>query len=188
VQSLAGEYRKPLNFVDVADGTGGVNLDTTVRPFAGVFSLDRSSVVVGQNLSVRSTGLPTGDDFALEYRLDEEPVLVGTTTTHSGRALLTFPLPGSSPGTVHVQVEHNGLTVASLPVDVTLVPRAEETAPPVWPWFLLLVPVAGVIAAVLLRRRRRRRRALTASREPPDPDPYPAANPATQEPEASRQP
>jgi hypothetical protein len=159
VQSLAGEYRQPLNFVDVAGQAGGVELRTTIRAFTGSFSLDRSSVVVGQDLSVRSTGLPRGDDFALEYRLDQEPVLVGTTTTHSGTALLTFPLPGTSPGTVHVQVEHNGLTVASLPVDVTLVPRKVDAAPPVWPWLLLLVPLAGLIVLLTLRSRRRRRRA-----------------------------
>lgn len=158
-QSLAGEYRQLLNFLDVAGAPGGVNLDTTIRPFAGSFSLDRSSVVVGQDLSVRSTGLPRGDDFGLEYRLDQEPVLVGTTTTHSGTALMTFPLPGTSPGTVHVQVEHNGLTVASLPVEVTLVPRKADAAPPVWPWLLLLVPIVGLIVLLALRSRRRRRRA-----------------------------
>ena len=157
VQSLAGDYLKPLNLVDVVGQAGGVELRTTIRAFAGVFSLDRTSVVIGQNLSVRSAGLPSGNDFQLQYRLDQEPVLVGTTTTRGGSALLTFPLPGTSPGTVHVQIEHNGLTVASLPVDVTLVPRKMDAAPPVWPWLLLLVPLAGLIVLLTLRWRRRRR-------------------------------
>ena len=157
VQSLAGPYVQRLDIEDAVGGTGTADLDTTVQAFAGIFSLDRSSVVVGQNLIVRSSGLPRGADFVLEYRLDQEPVLVGRTTSHSGDARLTFPLPGIPPGTVHVQVEHDGLTVASLPVDVTLVPRKVDAAPPVWPWLLLLVPLAGVVALVVFRSRSRRR-------------------------------
>jgi hypothetical protein len=178
VQSLAGAYQQRLRIEDAVGGTAAADLDTTIHAFTGIFTLDRTSVVVGQPVRVRATGLPTGADFALEYRLDQEPVLVGTTTTQNGNALLTFPVPGTSPGTVHVQIEHDGLAVASLPVDVTLVPRPPDAAAPAWPWLLLLlVPVAGAI--LLLRRRAVRAR---ASRERLDPGPYPDASPARREP------
>ena len=182
VQSLAGVYQQRLRLEDAVGGTAEADLDTTIHAFTGIFALDRTSVVVGQDVKVRSSGLPGGSDFLLQYRLDQEPVLVGTTTTRGGNALLTFPLPGTSPGTVHVQIEHDGLTVASLPVDVTLVPRKPDAAAPGWPWLvLLLVPVAGLI--LLLRRRAVRKR---ASREPPDPGPYPDAIRARPEPAAAR--
>ena len=182
VRSLVGTYRQRLRLEDAVGGTAEADLDTTIHAFAGIFSLDRTSVVIGQPVRVRAGGLPTGSDFLLQYRLDQEPVLVGTTTTRNGSALLTFPLPGTSPGTVHVQIEHDGLTVASLPVDVTLVPRPPDAAAPVWPWLvLLLVPLAGLI--LLLRRRAVR---ALASREPPAPGPYPDATPATREPAAAR--
>ncbi len=186
VQSLAGAYQRRLRLQDAVGGTAEAALDTTIRAFTGVFSLDRTSVVIGQPVSVRATGLPSGSDFPLEYRLDQEPVLVGTTRTRDGTALLTFPLPGTSPGTAHVQIEHDGLTVASLAVDVTLVPRAPDAAPPVWPWLLLLLAVPVALLALILLRRRRRRRQLTAPREPPDPGPYPDATPATREPAVAR--
>lgn len=183
VQSLAGTYRQLLRLDDAVGGTAEADLDTTIHAFAGIFSINRTSVVVGQSVKVRSSGLPAGSDFPLEYRLDQEPVLVGTTTTRGGSSLLTFPVPAISPGTAHVQIEHDGLTIASLPVDVTLVPRADVAAP-AWPWLLLLlVPVAGSI--VLLRRRTHLMR-LTASREPPDSGPYPDASPATPERAAAR--
>lgn len=176
VQSLAGAYRQRLRLDDAVGSTAEADIDTVIRAFAGIFSLDRTSVVVGRSVQVRSSGLPTGSGFALEYRLDQQPVLVGTTTTRDGSALVSFPVPGTSPGTVHVQIEHDGLTIASLPVDVTLVPRVDAAAP-AWPWLLLLlVPAAGSI--VLLRRRAIRRQ---ASREPPDSGPYPDATPATRE-------
>jgi hypothetical protein len=162
-QSLAGAYRQRLYLVDAAGGTAEADLDTTIRAFAGIFSLDRSSVVIGQNVRVRASGLPSGSDFPLEYRLDQEPVLVGTTTTQNGSATLTFPLPGTSPGTTHVQVEHDGLTVASLPIDVTLVPRAPDAAPSAWPWLLLLVPLAGVVVLLRVRAQRRRGRVQAGS-------------------------
>ena len=182
VQSLAGAYQQRLRIEDAVGGTAEADLDTTIHAFTGIFSLDRTSVVVGQPVKVRAVGLPTGADFPLQYRLDQEPVLVGTTTSQNGSALLTFPVPGTSPGTVHVQIEHNGLAVASLPIDVTLVPRKPDDAAPVWPWLLLLlVPLAGVI--VLLRRRAVRAR---VSREPPDPGPYPDASPARREPAVAR--
>ena len=186
VQSLAGAYQQRLRLLDAVGGTAEADLDTTIRAFTGIFSLDRTSVVIGQPVNVRATGLPTGAGFSLQYRLDQEPVLVGTTTSRNGSALLTFPLPGTSPGTAHVQIEHDGLTVASLPVDVTLVPRKPDAAAPAWPWLVLLLVVLVGALALILQRRRRTRRQLTESREPPDPGPYPGAIPATREPAVAR--
>ncbi|HEY4152926.1 MAG TPA: hypothetical protein VGM38_06355 [Pseudolysinimonas sp.] len=181
VQSLARTYTKPLLLADVVNTTAEPSIQMTIRSFAGVFSLDESSVIVGQPVVVHATGLPQGSSFALQFRIDNEAVLVGAQATKTGSSRLEFPLPSTSPGTAHLRIEHDGITIANLPFDVTLVPRPPDAAAPVWPWLLLLIPLVGLI--VLLRIRVRRSRAPRAQHRP---DPYPDATPATPEPEAAR--
>jgi hypothetical protein len=186
VQSLARDYHERLRLVDVVGATAEPDIDTTIRSFAGIFSLAAPSVTVGQAVVVSATGLPNDFPFVMQFRIDDEPVLVGTTTSSTGRTRLSFPLPSTSQGTAHLEVIHDGLTIASLPFDVTLVPRKADAAAPVWPWLLvLLVVLVGLLTLILVRRRRNRTR-ITASRAPPDPDPYPGAIPARQEPAGAR--
>jgi hypothetical protein len=116
-------------------------------------------VTVGQQVVVTANGLPSGSSFALQFRIDNEAVLVGVSASRTGHSRVSFPLPSTSQGTAHLQVIHDGLTIASLPFDVTLVPRSTHAGPPVWPWLLLLIPVAGVVVLLVRRSRRRRRRA-----------------------------
>ena len=138
-----------------------VQFPRRIRTFAGVFSLAAPSVAVGQHVVVTATGLPVGSSFGLQFRIDNESVLVGATASRTGHSRLSFALPSASQGTAHLQVIHDGLTIASLPFDVTLVPRRADAAAPVWPWLLLLVPAAAVIVLFAVRSRRRRRRAAT---------------------------
>ena len=186
VQTLAGDYERTLHYRDLGGGTGEIGLDTTIRSFAGVFRLERSSVIVGQLVVVHASGLPRGS-FAMQFRLDEQPVLVGTKVTRTGASRLEFPLPSTSQGTAHLRIEHDGIAIANLPFDVTLVPRPPDAAAPVWPWLLLLlVPLAGLLVLLRVRRLRRRAEGKPASPEPPGPGPYPDASPARQEPAAAR--
>lgn len=160
VQSLAGEYHEQLKLVDVVGATAEPDIATSIRSFAGVFSLATPSVAVGQRVVVSASGLPSGASFALQYRVDDESVLVGTSSTSTGHSQLSFALPSTSQGTAHLQVVHSGLTIASLPFDVTLVPRKADAAAPVWPRLAIpLVLLVGLL--VLLARRRSRRRSVT---------------------------
>lgn len=158
-QSLSRDYHELLRLVDVVGATAEPDIRTSIRSFAGIFSLAAPSVTVGQRVQVTADGLPNDSAFALQFRIDDEPLLVGTRTTRTGSTRLSFPLPSTSQGTAHLEVIHDGLAIASLPFDVTLVPRKVDAAAPVWPWlsipFVLLVGVA-VIAG--LRRRGSRRR------------------------------
>ena len=132
VQSLARDYHEQLRLVDVVGATAEPDIGTTIRSFAGIFSLAAPSVTVGQPVVVRATGLPNDFPFVMQFRIDDEPVLVGTTTSSTGRTRLSFPLPSTSQGTAHLEVIHDGLTIASLPFDVTLVPRKLDAAAPAW--------------------------------------------------------
>ncbi|MEO6116910.1 MAG: hypothetical protein ABIP33_11045, partial [Pseudolysinimonas sp.] len=155
-QSLARDYVERLRLVDVVGATAEPDLQTTIRSFAGVFTLQQSSFIVGQQVVVHASGLPRDSTFTMQFRIDDEAVLVGSKATSSGASVLTFPLPSTSQGTARLRIEHDGVTIASLPFDVTLVPRKVDAAAPLWPWLLIpLVLVAGLI--VLLRRRARRR-------------------------------
>jgi hypothetical protein len=159
VQSLARSYTEPLELTDVVGATAEPQLQTTIRSVAGVFGLDESSVTVGQPVVVHADGLPRDSSFELQFRIDNESVLVGTRATSTGSSRLEFPLPSTSPGTAHLRIEHDGITIANLPFDVTLVPRTPDAGPLWWPWVLLLVPAAGAVALVVRRSHRRRRRA-----------------------------
>ena len=154
-QSLARGYHERLRLLDVVRATAEPDIQTTIRSFSGVFALDEASAIVGQKVVVRASGLPQGSSFAMQFRIDDEPVMVGSEATKTGASRLEFPLPSTAQGTAHLNVIHDGLTIASLPFDVTLVPRAPDAAAPVWPWLLLLVPLVGLM--VLLRVRLRRR-------------------------------
>jgi hypothetical protein len=165
VQSLARVYHELLRLKDAVGATAEPDILASIRSFAGVFSLESPSAIVGEDVVVNASGLPRDAPFALQYRLDGEAVLVGTTVRRPGSTQFTFALPAVSPGAVQVDVVHNGLAIASLPVDVTRTPRHPDDPPPAW-----LVPVTAVGGVFLvgsavlvllgLRRRRRRRRSL----------------------------
>jgi hypothetical protein len=165
VQSLARVYHELLRLEDAVGATAEPDILASIRSFAGVFSLESPSAIVGEDVVVNASGLPRDAPFALQYRLDGEAVLVGTTVRRPGSTQFTFALPAVSPGAVQVDVVHNGLAIASLPVDVTRTPRHPDDPPPAW-----LVPVTAVGGVFLvgsavlvllgLRRRRRRRRSL----------------------------
>jgi hypothetical protein len=198
-QSLAGQYERVLHLRDTGGGRDLIQLDTSIRSFSGVFTLEKPSVIVGQLVVVHADGLPRGSSFAMEFRLDDEPVLVGTKVARSGTSRLEFPLPSTSQGTAHLQIEHDGVAIASLPFDVTLVPQKPDAAPPSWPWlFLLLVPLGGLGVLLLLGRLpfgrprfgRLRRTPISSAgpRASRPPGPYPDATPATPEPVAAHRP
>lgn len=158
-QSLARDYREQLRLVDVVGATAEPDIRASIRSFAGVFRLAAPSVTVGQRVEVRADGLPRGADFVLQFRIDDEPLLVGTSTSEGGRTRLSFPLPSTSPGSAHLQVIHDGLAIASLPFEVTRVPRQPDAAP-VWLWPAVpIVAIGAAVAIILLRARRRRRSA-----------------------------
>jgi len=163
-QSLARDYQERLRLVDVVGATAEPDLQVSIRSFSGIFSLAAPSVTVGQRVEVSADGLPRDESFALQFRIDDEPLLVGTSTSSGGRARLSFPLPSTSPGTAHLEVIHDGLTIASLPFDVTRLPRKADAAPALWPWLAVAIAVIGVAVAVILLRalRSRRRRARSA--------------------------
>ena len=149
---------------DVAGEDGEIDIAATVRAFAGVFTLEEPSAIVGQRVVVRASGLPSGSSFAMQFRLNDEPV--AKTTTRTGNAQLSFPLPSTSPGTAHVDVTHNGLTIASLPFEITLVPTPLDTS--IAPWGLLAIPFVVLVGFFVGRRIRRRRRLARASSDPSD--------------------
>jgi hypothetical protein len=166
VQSLARVYHELVKVKDAVGATAEPDILASIRSFAGVFDLETPSVTVGQDVVVTASGLPRDAPFALQYRLDGESVLVGTTTRRPGSARFSFALPAMPPGTVHLTVIHNGLAIASLPVEVTVVPRAAPDPPPAWllPAVVVasVVAVAGGVLLVLGVRRHRRRRSLAA--------------------------
>jgi hypothetical protein len=158
-RSLEGDFRRELRVVDAVGSIGEYEVRGGLTTFEGTFSLGASSATVGGQVVVTAAGLPTGDPFALQFRLDDEAVFLATSITRTGHLRLSFPLPSTSIGSARINVVHDGITIASLPFDVTLVPRKVDAAPPVWPWLLLLVPIVGLIVLLGLRTRRRRRRA-----------------------------
>jgi len=163
VQSLARVYHELLRLKDAVGATAEPDILVSIRSFAGVFGLESSSVVAGQNLVVSASGLPRDQPFALQYRLGGEFVRVGTTTRHAASVEFSFAVPTVPPGTVQLDVIHNGLAIARLPVEVTRTPRPAEDLPPAW---LPAAAVGGVLVVasaalvVIARRRRRQRRSL----------------------------
>lgn len=158
VQSLAGRYHQRLHLVDVVGATAQADIQSAIQSFAGVFSLAAPSVTVGQPVVVRASGLPRDTPFALQVRIDDEPIRVSTSISHTGTAQLSFPLPSSSPGTAHVDVTHDGLTIARLPFEVTLVPRQADAPAPLWLWLTIpFVLLGGLLVTLIFLRRRRRR-------------------------------
>jgi len=166
VQSLARVYHELLTLRDAVGATAEPDILASIRSFAGVFALESSSVTVGQNVVVNASGLPRDQPFVLQYRLGGEWVRVGTTIRRAGSAQFTFPLPTVPLGTTQLEIVHNGLAIARLPVEVSRTPRRPDDPPPAW-----LVPAAviasacAVVIAVLLivgARRRRRRRTVPA--------------------------
>lgn len=185
-RSLAGDFRRELRVVDAVGGIAEYEVRGGLTTFPGTFALGAPSVAVGQVVVVSATGLPTGGAFALQFRIDDAPTVSGTSITRNGHTRLSFPLPRGAIGPTRVDVVHDGITIASLPFEVTRVPRPPDAPPPAWPLLLLLlVPIAAV---GLLMRRRRRRRGITGSPARPLADPYPDASPATPEPAAVRRP
>ncbi len=155
-QSFGGDYRQRLEVTDLAGGSLHVDLHAGVRTFSGTFVLSAASAVLGQQLVVSSNGLPRDSAFAVQYRLDDQSVPLGTSTTRAGSLRYGFVLRAMSPGPAHLNIEHDGVTIASLPFEVTRTPAQPEAGTPPWAAaVLLLVVVAGVIA---WRRRRRRAR------------------------------
>ena len=176
-QSLAGDLRQQMRVVDAVGGIGEYEARGGLATFAGTFSLSEPSAIVGKSIFVRARGLPDDRAIAVQFHIDDRAVL-GTSFTRSGSLDFGFGVPALSPGRFHLNVVFDGVTVASLPFDITLMPRAPDATTP--PWGLLAVPL--VVCAVLLLVRRRRRLKL-ASRESHPTDPYPDATPATPEPE-----
>jgi len=163
-QSLARDYHELRRLEDAVGATAEPDILASIRSFAGVFSLTTPGAVVGQDVVVNASGLPGGSAFALQYRLDDEPVLVGTTATTAGHARFTFSVPPIPPGAAHLLIIHNGVAIASLPLDVTTVPRPADEGPPAWllPAGVVVavcVPAAAVLLLLGLRRHRRRRSA-----------------------------
>ncbi len=153
-QSLAGEYTTHLRLEDAVGGGASFDIRTGIRTFAGGFSLTASRVALGQVIAVSGSGLPTDDAFAMQFRVDDQPLVLGTSTTRSGSTHLSFPLSNAALGAAHLNVVHEGLTIASLPFVVTKTADPPDAAPNPWPWLLLLlVPIAGLL---LWHRRRRR--------------------------------
>lgn len=166
VQSLARDYHELLKLKDAVGATAEPDILASIRSFAGVFGLESSSVIAGQNLVVTASGLPRDQPFALQYRLGGEPVLVGTTTRRAGSAQFTFPVPTVQPGTVQLDVIHNGLAIARLPVEVTRTPRHANGPLPAWllPAAIvggLLLMTSAVLVLIARRRRRQRRSPAT---------------------------
>jgi hypothetical protein len=180
-QSLAGEFRRELRVIDAVGGIAEFEIRGGLTSFGGTFSLSRSTAVVGQPIVVRAHGLPVDQAFAVQYRLDDQASLLGTSITRTGTLKYGFVVPESSPGMFRLNIVHNGVTIASLPFEVTRVPVAPDAASA--PWGLLAIPL-GVLVGLFVawRVRRRRRTAATASPEPRPTDPYPDASPATREP------
>lgn len=157
-RSLEGDFRRELRVVDAVGSTGEYEVRGGLTTFAGTFSLGASSATVGGEVVVTAAGLPTGAPFALQFRLDDEAVFLATATTRTGHLRLSFPLPSTSTGSARVNVVHDGITIASLPLDVTRVARKPDAGPPAWPWLAVPLVLVAVAVIILLRVRRSRRR------------------------------
>jgi MYXO-CTERM domain-containing protein len=156
-QSVAGRYRHHLEIRDVVGASRSFELRAALGTFSGAFSLSATTAVTGQQLIVRGVGLPSNGPFAVQYRLDEQAVPIGTSTTSAGAIRYGFVLRPASPGPAHLNIEHDGVTIASLPFEVTRTPVAPAPAPP--PWAFSLLGLAALGAILLWRRRRGRARA-----------------------------
>jgi hypothetical protein len=176
-QSLSGDRRQQMRVVDAVGGIGEYEARGGLATFSGTFSLSEPSAIVGKSIVVRARGLPDDQALAVLFQIDDRAVL-GTNVTRGGSREFGFKVPALPPGTFHLNVVYDGVTVASLPFDVTRVPRAPDAIPP--PWGLLAVPLVGLAVLLLVRRRRPLK---LASRESHPTDPYPGATPATLEPE-----
>jgi hypothetical protein len=187
-QSLAGDLRRQLRVADAVGGIAEFEIRGSLTTFSGSFSLSRASAVVGQPIVVHAHGLPADQPFDVQYRLNQQADPLGTSITRTGTLRYGFVVPRSRPGTLHLDVVHDGVTIASLPFEVTRVPTVDAAASPGGLVAIPLGILAGVLAGVFvaLRIRRRRQLAATASPAPRPTDPYPDATPATPEPEAVR--
>jgi len=199
-QSLAGDLRRELRVVDAVGGVAEFEIRGGLTTFAGTFSLSRASAVVGQAMVVQARGLPRDPAFEVQFWLDDEANvrpddLLGTSVTPTGTVNYRFVVPRASPGAFRLNVVHDGIAIASLPFEVTTVPRAADAAVP--PWGFLAIPLVVLLGLLVFWRVRRRRRRLrapalaegsaaTATPEPPQTDPYLDASPATRAPEADR--
>ncbi len=117
-QSLAGEYRQHVAVRDLAGHPLALELRGSVTAFSGAFALSRGSAVTGQPIVVTLKGLPSDGAFAVQYRLDEQDVPLGTSTTRAGTIRYGFVVRGLSVGPARLNIEHDGVTIASLPFEV----------------------------------------------------------------------
>lgn len=163
-RSLEGDFRRELRVVDAVGSIGAYEVRGGLTTFEGTFSLGASSAAVGGEVVVSAAGLPTGDPFALQFRLDDEAVFLATSITRTGHLRLSFPLPSTSIGSARINVVHDGITIASLPFEVTRVPRKADAAAPGWPWLAVPLVLVAVALIILLRVRRSRRRSAAGSR------------------------
>jgi hypothetical protein len=169
-QSLAGDLRRELRVVDAVGAIAEFEIRGGLSTFAGTFALSRSSAVAGQPLVVRAHGLPTDQAFAVQYRLDDQATPLGTSITRTGTLEYGFVVPASSPGTVRLNIVHDGITVASLPFRVTRVPVPPDAASA--PWGLVAIPLLALVGLLVVGRvRRRRTAAMTAPTSSATPSP-----------------
>jgi hypothetical protein len=160
-QSLAGDLRRELRVVDAVGGIAEFEIRGGLTTFAGTFSLSRATAVAGQAMVLRARGLPADQAFAVQYRLDDQATLLGTSITRTGSLDYGFVVPASSPGIVRLNVVHDGITVASLPFRITRVAEAPDAAAA--PWGLLAIPLAVLVGLLVVWRVRRRRRRAAAA-------------------------
>lgn len=176
-QSLAREYSTHVRLEDAAAGGASFDIRTGIRTFAGTFSLDARQIEPLGIIVINGSGLPRNEAFKLQYRIDAQAVLLGTSTTRSGTVRIAFPLRGISVGAARLNIEHDGLTIASLPFEVTRHPDAPD-GPLQGALTIALATLLLIGLAVLPRVR-----ALRARRRM---DPSPDAIPAPPEPGAAR--
>ena len=155
-QSLAGELRAELRVVDAVGAIAEFEIRAGLNTFGGSFSLSRATAIVGEPIVLRARGLPAGEPFAVQYRLDDQATPLGTSITRTGTLEYGFVVPAGSPGIFHLNVVHDGVTVASLPFEVTRVAVSPDAA--VAPWGLALIPLGALVALLVVWRVRRRRR------------------------------
>ena len=160
-QSLAGDLRRELRVVDAVGAIAEFEIRGGLSTFAGTFALSRSTAVAGQPMVLRARGLPADQAFAVQYRLDDQATLLGTSITRTGSLEYGFVVPASSPGTVRLNIVHDGITVASLPFQVTRVPVPPDAASA--PWGIVAIPLGVLVGLFVAWRVRRRRRTATAT-------------------------
>lgn len=163
-QSLAGDLRRELRVVDAVGGVAEFEMRGGLTTFAGTFSLSRTIAVAGQPIVVRARGLPTDQAFAVQYRLDDRATL-GTSITRTGELEYGFVVPGWLARRVHLNIVHDGIVIASLPIEVARKPMPPDAALP--PWGLLAIPIAVMVVLFVAWRvrRRRRRRSVDTGRD-----------------------